>query len=252
MSLNTFNPNNPKVSSVDGLVDAQFKSLKVSQVEIDQLVVDGSIQAQAILTEQLAVAGTLYPLTQATDKNLVIESNDINDLEYTKYNLLGVSNPTFVSVPNNTPTEVVGPSTTDFNGSYAIEYLKDLQTYCFKANCRFITPNAGNLSFSPKIGGVNLFSIQTAMPVNNLTQQMTFEIIFSILSGAGTSNTQISHSSSMTWNNDGSTVLQKVGNNGAGPIDTTLPSGTVPSIELTYSTTSLDVNIDSYSLNRIY
>lgn len=252
MSLNTFNPSNPKVSSVDGLIDAQFKTLKASAFEVDQLIVDGSIQAQAILTEQLAVAGTLYPLTQATDKNLVIESNEINDLEYTKYNLLGVNNPTFVSLQANTPTEVVGPGSTDFNGSYAIEFLKNLQTYKFTANCRFITPNAGNLRFSPKIGDVNLFSIQTPIPVNNLTQQMTFEVIFSILSGAGTSNTQITHSSSMTWNNDGSTVLQKVGNNGAGPVDTTLPSGTVPSIELTYSTTSLDVNIDSYSLNRIY
>ena len=253
MSLNTFNPNNPKVSSVDGLVDAQFKSLKVSQVEIDQLVVDGSIQAQAILTEQLAVAGTLYPLTQATDKNLVIESNDINDLEYTKYNLLGVSNPTFVSVPSITPTEVVGPSTTDFNGSFNIEFLKDLQTYKFTANCRFITPNSGQLRFSPKIGNINLFSIQTAMPVNNLTQQMTFEIIFSILSGAGTASTLISHSSSMTWNNEGSTVLNKIGTNGTGgPIDTSTPQGTAPSIELTYNTTGLDLNIDSYSLNRIY
>ena len=252
MSLNTFNPSNPKVSSVDGLIDAQFKTLKASTFEVDQLIVDGSIQAQAILTEQLAVAGTLYPLSQAQSRNLVIESNDINDLEYTKYNLLGVNNPTFVSVPNNTPTEVVGPSTTDFNGSYAIEYLKDLQTYCFKANCRFITPNAGNLSFSPKIGGVNLFSIQTAMPVNNLTQQMTFEVVFSILSGAGTSNTQITHSSSMSWNNDGSTLLNRIGTNGTGPINSISPSGTVPSIELTYSTTGLDLNIDSYSLNRIY
>jgi len=252
MSLNSFNPNNPKVSSVDGLVDAQFKSLKASQVEIDQLVIDGSIQAQAVITDQLAVAGTLYPLTQATDRNLVIESNDINDLEYTKYNLLGVNNPTFVSVPNNTPTEVVGPSTTDFNGSYNIEFLKDIQTYKFTAQCRFITPNAGALRFSPKIGNVNLTSIVANMPVNNLTQQMSFEIIFSILSGAGTASTQISHSSSMTWNNDGSTVLNKIGTNATGPIDTTFPSGTAPSIELTYNTTGLDVNIDNYSLTRIY
>ena len=90
------------------------------------------------------------------------------------------------------------------------------------------------------------------MPVNNLTQQMTFEVVFSILSGAGTASTQISHSSSMTWNNDGSTVLNRVGTNGTGPINTIAPAGTVPSIELTYSTTGLDLNIDEYSLNRIY
>jgi hypothetical protein len=252
MSLNQISQSNTAILP-DGRIDGLFKSLKASTFEVDQLTIDGSLQAQAILTDQLAVAGTLYPLTQATDKNLVIESNSINDLEYTKYNLLGVNNPTFVSVPNNTPTEVVGPSTTDFNGSYNIEFLKDLQTYKFTAQCRFITPNAGNLSFSPKIGGVNLFSIQTPIPVNNVTQQMTFEIIFSILSGAGTASTQISHSSSMVWNNGGGfTVLNKIGTNGTGPIDTSTPQGTAPSIELTYSTTGLDVNIDSYSLNRIY
>ncbi len=251
MSLNQISQANTAILP-DGRINGLFKTLKASTFEVDQLIVDGSIQAQAILTEQLAVAGTLYPLTQAQSRNLVIESNDINDLEYTKYNLLGVNNPTFVSVPNNTPTEVVGPSTTDFNGSYNIEFLKDLQTYKFTANCRFITPNAGNLRFSPKIGGVNLFSIQTAMPVNNLTQQITFEIVFSILSGAGTASTQISHSSSMVWNNDGSTVLNKIGTNGTGPIDTSTQAGTVPSIELTYNTTGLDLNIDNYSLTRIY
>ena len=252
MSLNTFNPNNPKVASVDGLIDAQFKTLKSSVLEVDQLIVDGAITAQAIVTEQLAVAGTLYPLTQAQSRNLVIESNDINDLEYTKYNLLGINNRTFVSLQASTPTEVVGPASTDFNGSYDIEYLKDLQTYKLSANCKFITPNAGNLIFSPKIGTINLTSITTPMPVNNIQQQMTFEVIFSILSGAGTSSTQITHSSMMMWNNDGSVVLNRVGTTGTGPISTISPSGTVPSIELSYSTTGLDLTIDSYSLNRLY
>ena len=90
------------------------------------------------------------------------------------------------------------------------------------------------------------------MPVNNLQQQMTFEVVFSILSGAGTSSTQITHSSKMTWNNDGSVVLNRIGTNGTGPINTISPSGTVPSIELSYSTTGLDVTVDSFSLNRIY
>ena len=251
MSLNQISQSNTAILP-DGRINGLFKTLKASELEVDTLTINGAITAQAILTDQLAVAGTLYPTVQSTDRNLVIESNDINDLEYTKYNLLGVNNPTFVSLQANTPTEVVGPSVTDFNGSYQINYLKDLQTYCFKANCRFITPNAGNLRFSPKIGTINLTSIVTPMPVNNLQQQMTFEVVFSFLSGAGTDSTQITHSSSMMWNNDGSVVLNKIGTNGTGPINTISPSGTVPSIELSYSTTGLDVTIDSYSLNIIY
>ena len=252
MSLNTFNPNNPKVSVGDGLIDAQFKTLKASELEIDTLTVDGAITAQAILTDQLAVAGTLYPTVQSTDRNLIIESNQITDLEYTKYNLLGVSNPTSVSLQASTPTEVVGPASTDFNGSYQIEYLKDLQTYCFKANVRFVSPNPGTISFSPKIGNINLTSLQATLPANNLKQQMSFEIVFSILSGAGTSNTQITHSSKMMWNNQGSNVLNQIGTNGSGPISTLSPVDTAPSVELSYNLTGLDLDIDCYSLTRIY
>ena len=251
MSLNQINQSNPSILP-DGRINGLFKTLKASQLEIDTLTVDGALTSQAILTDQLAVSGTLYPVTQSTDRNLVIESNEINDLEYTKYNLLGINNPTFVSLQASTPTEVVSPSSTDFNGSYQINYLKDFQTYCFKADCRFITPNAGNLIFSPKIGTINLTSIQTPMPVNNIQQQMSFEIVFSILSGANTGTTQITHSSKMIWNNDGSVVLNCIGRNGSGPINTSTPSGTVPSIELSYSTTGLDVTVDSFSLNRIY
>ena len=252
MSLNAFNPANPRVAAQDGLIDAQFKSLKVSQVEVDQLVIDGSVQAQAILTDQLSVANTLYPLDVAVGSNQIMESNSNQELEWTKYNLLGVANPTFVSVPSGITTTVIGPGPTDFTGSYTIEFLKNLQTYKFTAHCRFITPNAGTLTFSPKLGNVNLFSDTATMPVNNQTQLMTFEVTFSILSGAGTASTQISHSSCMTWVNDGSTVLNRIGTNGSGPIDTSTPQGTVPSIDLSYTTTGLDVNIDSFSFNRIY
>ena len=251
MSLNQISQSNTAILP-DGRINGLFKTLKASELEVDTLIINGAITAQAILTDQLAVAGTLYPTVQSTERNLVIESNDINDLEYTKYNLLGINNRSFVSLQANTPTEVVGPASTDFNGSYAIEYLKDLQTYKLSANCKFITPNAGNLIFSPKIGTINLTSITTPMPVNNIQQQMTFEVIFSILSGAGTSSTQITHSSSMMWNNDGSVVLNRVGTTGTGPISTISPSGTVPSIELSYSVTGLDLTIDSYSLNRLY
>ena len=43
MSLNAFNPANPRVAAQDGLIDAQFKSLKVSQVEVDQRVPEGCL-----------------------------------------------------------------------------------------------------------------------------------------------------------------------------------------------------------------
>lgn len=276
MSLNQISQANPAIQPL-GLIDAQFRSLKASNLEIQDvtvdnlecdalttntlavlgsvtapLQVDGSVTAQAVLADQLAVAGTLYPLAQATSRNLVIESNDIQDLEYTKYNLLGVNNPTSVSVASSVPTEVVGPFATDFNGSYAIQFLKDVQTYKFTAQCRYITPNAGTLRFAPKIGTVVLTSIQTPMIVSNTPQQMEFQIIFSVLSGAGTATTQISHSSSMVWNNDTSVNLNRIGTNGTGPISTINAGGTVPSIELTYNTTGLDIDIDSYSLTRIY
>jgi hypothetical protein len=252
MSLNTFNPNNPKVSSVNGLIDAQFKTLQTSDLEVDTLTVDGAITAQAILTDQLAVAGTLYPTLQSTDKNLVIESNEINDLEYTKYNLLGITSPSFVSLQALTPTEVVGPSSTNFDGSYEIAYLKNLQTYKFTADCRFISANPGQITFFPKIGNVTLASIVHTLPVSNQTQQLKFEIVFSILSGAGTGTTQITHSSKMIWTNQGSVVLNMLGANGSGPISTITPAGTAPSVQLQHTLTGLDVDVDSFALNRIY
>jgi hypothetical protein len=252
MSLNTFNINNPKVSSVGGLIDAEFKTLKAGEFEVDQLNVNGSITAQAVLTDQLAVANTIFPIVTAGERNLVLESNDLQELVYTKYNLLGIVAPTTVSLVNNVSTEVVGPTSTDFTGSWNIENLQDLQTYKLTAECRFISPNPGNVIFRPTIGSVVLATVTQALPVNNLTQQMTFELTFSILSGAGTTSTQITHSSKMQYRNASTPTLNQIGTNGTGPIDTSTPQGTVPSINLEYSLPGLDLTVDEFSFNRIY
>jgi hypothetical protein len=97
-----------------------------------------------------------------------------------------------------------------------------------------------------------LTNVTQALPVNNLTQQMTFELTFSILSGAGTASTQISHSSKMQYRNAGTPTLQQIGTNATGPVSTLTAADTVPSINLQYSTTGLDLTVDSFCLNRIY
>ena len=252
MSLNKISQANTAIQPF-GLIDGQFRSLKASELEIDQLVIDGSLTAQAVLTDQLAVANTIFPIVTAGERNLILESNDLQELIYTKYNFLGVSSPTTNSLPSGVSTQVVGPSSTDFTGSWNIENLQDLQTYKLTAECRFISPNAGNVIFQPTIGSVVLTNSLQALPVNNLTgQQMTFELTFSILSGAGTTSTQITHSSKMQYTNAGTPALNQIGSSGSGPIDTTTAFGTVPSINLQYSTSGMEVTVDSFSLNRIY
>lgn len=256
MSLNQISQSNPAIQPL-GLIDGQFRSLKATDLEIDNLecdtlAVNGSVTAQAVLTDQLAVANTIFPIVTAGERNLILESNDSQELVYTKYNLLGIVAPTFVSLVNGVQTQVIGPTSTDFIGSWNIENIENLQTYKLTADCRFISPNPGNVIFRPKIGSVVLATITQALPVNNLTQQMTFELIFSILSGAGTASTQITHSSKMQYRNASAPTLNQIGTSGSGPIDTSTPQGTVPSIDLEYSLPGLDINVDSFSLNRIY
>ena len=276
MSLNQISQANPNIQPF-GTIDGQFRSLKALNLEIENvtvdnlqvdalttntlavlgsvtapLQVDGSVSAQAVVTDQLAVANTIFPIVTAGERNLILESNDLQELVYTKYNYLGVNFPSSVFLANNVSTQVVGPTSTDFSGSWEINNIGNLQTYKLTADCRFISPNAGNVIFQPKIGNVVLTNVTQALPVNNLTQQMTFEITFSILSGAGTASTEISHSSKMSYINSGTPSLQQIGNNATGPISTLTAADTVPSINLQYSTTGLDITIDSFSLNRLY
>jgi len=276
MSLNQISQANPSIQPF-GTIDGQFRSLKALNLEIEDvtvdnlnvdalttntlavlgsvttpLQVDGSVTAQAVVTDQLAVANTIFPIVTAGERNLILESNDLQELVYTKYNFLGVNFPSSVFLANNVSTQVVGPTSTDFSGSWAINNIQNLQTYKLTADCRFISPNAGNVIFQPKIGNVVLTNVTQALPVNNLTQQMTFEMTFSILSGAGTASTEISHSSKMQYINTGTPTLQQIGTNSTGPISTLTAADTVPSINLQYSTTGLDITIDSFSLNRIY
>ena len=276
MSLNQISQNNPSIQPF-GSIDGQFRSLKALALEVENLSVDNlttdsittnslavlgtvttplicdeSLSAQAIVTQQLALADTIFPIVTAGERNLILESNDFQELVYTKYNFLGINNPNTVSLASGVSTQVVGPTVTDFSGSWAITNIQDLQTYQLRAECRFISPNAGNVIFQPKIGDVVLASITQSLPVNNLTQQMTFSITFSILSGAGTAVTQVSHSSKMQYRNDGTPTLQQIGTNSKETLDTSTSAGTVPSVSLQYSTTGLDVTIDSFSLNRLY
>lgn len=276
MSLNQISQANPAIQPL-GVIDAQFRSLKAASLEIENttidnlqcdalttntlavlgsittpLQVDGSVSAQAVVTDQLAVANTIFPIVTAGERNLILESNDVQELIYTKYNLLGINAPTTVSLANNVSTQVIGPSSTDFSGSWVIENIDNLQTYKLTAECRFISPNAGNVIFQPKIGSVVLTNVTQSLPVNNVTQQMTFELTFSVLSGAGTNSTQITHSSKMSYCNAGTAALQQIGTNASGPIDTSTSAGTVPSINLQYSTTGLDVTVDTFCLNRLY
>ena len=276
MSLNQISQANPSIQPF-GTIDGQFRSLKALNLEIEDvtvdnlqvdalttntlavlgsvtapLQVDGSVTAQAVVTDQLAVANTIFPIVTAGERNLILESNDVQELVYTKYNYLGVNFSSIVNLASGVSTQVIGPTSTDFSGSWFINNIQNLQTYKLTADCRFISPNAGNVIFQPKIGNVVLTNVTQALPVNNLTQQMSFEMTFSILSGAGTSSTQISHSSKMQYRNAGTPTLQQIGTNSTGPIDTSTPAGTVPSINLQYSTTGLDITIDSFSLNRLY
>ena len=276
MSLNQISQSNPGIQPF-GLIDGQFRSLKALDLEIQNTTIDnlqcnalttntlavlgsvttplqinGSVTSQAVITDQLAVANTIFPIVTAGQRNLILESNGVQELIYTKYNLLGINNPTMISIASAVSTQAIGPTSTDFSGSWAIEGIQNLQTYKLTAECRFISPNAGNVIFQPTIGSVELTKVTQALPVNNVTQQMTFELTFSILSGAGTASTQITHSSKMQYCNDGSSVLQQIGTNDSITISTLTPADTVPSINLQYSTTGLDLIIDTFSLNRIY
>jgi hypothetical protein len=122
MSLNQISQANPAIQPL-GVIDGQFRSLKASNLEISDisvstldvdalttntlavlgsvtapLQVDGSVTAQAILTDQLAVANTIFPIVTAGERNLILESNDLQELVYTKYNYLGVNNSSTVSL----------------------------------------------------------------------------------------------------------------------------------------------------------
>jgi hypothetical protein len=276
MSLNQISQANPNIQPF-GTIDGQFRSLKALNLEIEDITVDnltvdalttntlavlgsvtaplqvdGSVTAQAVVTDQLAVANTIFPIVTAGERNLILESNDLQELVYTKYNFLGVNAPTTVSLVNNVSTQVIGPTSTDFSGSWFINNIQNLQTYKLTAECLFISPNAGNVIFQPKIGNVVLTNVTQALPVNNLTQEMSFEMTFSILSGAGTASTQITHSSKMQYRNAGTPTLQQIGQSASGPISTVSSADTVPSINLQYSTTGLDITVNSFCLNRLY
>jgi len=244
MSLNQISANNPNIDVLD---------IKVKYLTTDSVNIGGSITAQAIVTDQLAVANTVFPLNSALSPNLLLESNFNQELTYEAYNFVRTTQQDTIQLQASVDTEVVGSTATlNYFGSFSPENFANGRTYKLVSYGKHLSPNGGNLTFTPKIGTNSIVNIPISLAVSNLDQQMRLELIFTVISGAGTANTTIAYATKIDWQNDGNFTQNSFGTSNITNVDTSTAQERALAFNMSYSTTSFEYTNTVTTLNRLY